>query len=133
MHNTLIHFIIDVFDTNDIIPLHAPFFGGNEKSNITDTIDSTFVSSVGAYVDAFESELLNKQIRHDGNPVLTMCMSNAVVTKDPAGNRKLDKHKATGRIDGAVAAAMARGQAARTSDNRVPVSPWEDENFTIGA
>ena len=57
MHNTLIHFIRDVFDTNDIIPLHAPFFGGNEKSNITDTIDSTFVSSVGAYVDAFESEL----------------------------------------------------------------------------
>ena len=57
MHNTLINFIRDVFNTNDNIPLHTPFFGGNEKNNITETIDSTFVSSVGSYVDAFESEL----------------------------------------------------------------------------
>ena len=57
MHNRLIHFIRDVFNTEGSIPLHAPFFGGNEKSNLVETIDSTFVSSVGAYVNAFESEL----------------------------------------------------------------------------
>jgi phage terminase large subunit-like protein len=34
------------------------------------------------------------------------------VNKDPAGNRKLDKAKSTGRIDGMVAAVMARGVAA---------------------
>jgi len=39
--------------------------------------------------------------------VLTMCAANAVCTKDPAGNRKFNKAKATGRIDGMVALAMA--------------------------
>lgn len=36
------------------IPLHAPHFGGNEKAYVLDTLDSTFVSSVGAYVNRFE-------------------------------------------------------------------------------
>jgi aminotransferase in exopolysaccharide biosynthesis len=36
------------------IPLHAPYFGGNEKKYVMDTIESTFVSSVGAYVNRFE-------------------------------------------------------------------------------
>jgi phage terminase large subunit-like protein len=38
-----------------------------------------------------------------------MCAANAIVRRDEAGNRKLDKHKATGRIDGMVALAMALG------------------------
>ena len=33
------------------------------------------------------------QIRHGGNPVLTHCVGNAVVTTDPAGNLKFDKGK----------------------------------------
>lgn len=36
-----------------------------------------------------------------------MCAVNAVVTRDPAGGRKLDKAKSSGRIDGLVALAMA--------------------------
>ncbi len=48
-------------------------------------------------------------LRHDGNPVMTWCAGNAVTTSDPAGNRKVDKSKATGRIDGIVAAVMATG------------------------
>jgi len=60
-------------------------------------------------LDTVEAELLNERIKHGGHPVLTMCAANAVVTKDPAGNRKLDKHKATGRIDGMVALAMSLG------------------------
>lgn len=43
--------------------------------------------------------------------VLTMCAAGAVVTKDPAGNRKLDRSKATARIDGMVALTMAFGAA----------------------
>jgi len=58
-------------------------------------------------IDALESELLNARIRHGMNPVLTMCAANAIVIKDPSGNRKLDKSKSTGRIDGMVALAMA--------------------------
>jgi phage terminase large subunit-like protein len=41
-----------------------------------------------------------------------MCAANAVATRDPSGNRKIDKSKSTGRIDGIVALAMALGRAA---------------------
>lgn len=60
-------------------------------------------------LDMLEADLLNHRLRHGMHPVLTMCAANAVTVKDPAGNRKLDKSKATGRIDGMVALAMAVG------------------------
>ena len=60
-------------------------------------------------VDQLETLLLNEQMSHGGHPVLTMCMANARIERDAAGNRKLNKAKATGRIDGAVALAMAVG------------------------
>jgi len=60
-------------------------------------------------LENFETLLLNEKIRHGNNPVLTMCMANARVVQDAASNRKLDKMKATGRIDGAVAVTMALG------------------------
>lgn len=47
-------FIQESFKSTDFISLHAPTFGGNEKNYLMETIDSTFVSSVGAYVDQFE-------------------------------------------------------------------------------
>lgn len=49
-----ISFIREIYQTQDFIPLHEPRFVGNEKKYLLDTIDSTFVSSVGAYVDRFE-------------------------------------------------------------------------------
>lgn len=63
-----------------------------------------------------ETLLLNGKVRHGNHPVLTMCAANAVVTLDPAGNRKLDKAKAAGRIDGMVALAMAIGVAPLDTD-----------------
>ena len=63
-------------------------------------------------LDALEAELLNARVAHGGHPVLAMCAANAIVTKDPAGGRKLDKSKATGRIDGLQALSMAMGAAA---------------------
>jgi len=50
----IVNFIRSVFATNDFIPLHEPRFWGNEKKYVADCIDSTFVSSVGKYVDKFE-------------------------------------------------------------------------------
>jgi aminotransferase in exopolysaccharide biosynthesis len=50
-----ISFIQEIYQSQDFIPLHEPRFVGNEKKYLLDTIDSTFVSSVGAYVDKFES------------------------------------------------------------------------------
>ena len=62
-------------------------------------------------LDTLEAEALNSRMRHGMHPVLTMCAANAVISKDPAGNRKLDKSKATGRIDGMQALAMALSAA----------------------
>ncbi len=64
-------------------------------------------------LDYLESELLNGRIAHGMHPVLTMCAANATTAQDSAGNRKLDKSKTTGRIDGLQALAMAMGLAAR--------------------
>jgi phage terminase large subunit-like protein len=58
-------------------------------------------------LDALEAELLNGRIRHGGHPVLTWCAANAVAERNAAGERKLEKAKSTGRIDGIVALAMA--------------------------
>ena len=67
-------------------------------------------------LDHLEAELLNGRVAHGMHPVLSMCAANAIVTKDPAGSRKLDKAKATGRIDGLQAMAMAFGIAAVADD-----------------
>jgi aminotransferase in exopolysaccharide biosynthesis len=53
----LISFIREYFRSDEFIPLHAPVFTGKEKAYLVDTIDSTFVSSVGAYVDRFEQDM----------------------------------------------------------------------------
>ena len=52
----IVDFIKQTFNTNEFIPLHEPRFNGNEKKYLNDCIDSTFVSSVGKYVDTFEKE-----------------------------------------------------------------------------
>lgn len=57
MHQQLIDFIRDTYATGDFIPLHAPTFAGNEKAYLAQTIDSTFVSSVGKFVDEFEQKV----------------------------------------------------------------------------
>ena len=61
---------------------------------------------MGKAIDALETRVLNATIRIHKNPVTTMCASNAIVDTDPAENRKFNKRKATGRIDGMVAIAM---------------------------
>ena len=58
-------------------------------------------------VEILEDVLAKGALRHGMHPVLTMCASNVRVQVDPAGNRKFDKLKSTGRIDGIVSLAMA--------------------------
>jgi perosamine synthetase len=54
-----IEFIKNLYGNKDFIPLHEPLFIGNEKKYVLETIDSTFVSSVGKYVDLFEEKIKN--------------------------------------------------------------------------
>lgn len=57
MCRELISFIRDWYGTDDFIPLHEPRFKNIDRQFVLDAIDSTFVSSVGEYVDRFEKEL----------------------------------------------------------------------------
>lgn len=57
MFDRLVSFIRDQYRTDEVIPLHAPVFNGRERELLLDTIDSTFVSSVGKYVDRFEADI----------------------------------------------------------------------------
>ncbi len=57
MFDSLIRFVREQYRSDDFIPLHAPVFLGREREYVLDTIESTFISSVGAYVDRFESDM----------------------------------------------------------------------------
>ena len=57
MFDYLAKFIQDKYRTNSFIPLHEPRFIGKEKEFVSQTIDSTFVSSVGQYVNQFEEDI----------------------------------------------------------------------------
>lgn len=80
--------------------------------------------SMGPAVDSTEIEFLHQRVRHGSHPVLTMCAAQAVVVPDPAGNRKLDKSKSTGRIDGMVALTMALGVAMGNSEPGTDLESW---------
>jgi phage terminase large subunit-like protein len=73
---------------------------------------------MGPAIDALEKTIVDAKLVHPSNPVLNWNMANAVVTIDPAGNRKLDKEKARFRIDGAVALAMLCGLRSRDRQQR---------------
>lgn len=56
MYDSLVRFVREQYRTQDFIPLHAPVFMGQESVYVQQTIESTFVSSVGAFVDRFEQD-----------------------------------------------------------------------------
>lgn len=54
MYNNVVEVVQNCFKSSEFIPLHEPRFIGNEKTYLNECIDSTFVSSVGKFVDRFE-------------------------------------------------------------------------------
>jgi len=59
MFENIINFIQETYKIKSFIPLHEPRFVGNEKKYLNECIDSTFVSSVGKFVDEFEEKIAN--------------------------------------------------------------------------
>ena len=57
MFKNVINFIQETYQTKNYIPLHEPQFVGNEKKYLNECIDSTFVSSVGKFVDELEEKI----------------------------------------------------------------------------
>lgn len=78
--------------------------------------------SMSPALRSLETSLLDGSLKHGNNPVLTMCMGNCVVEMDAAGGRKFTKKKSTGRIDLAVALAMA--EDARAAHAKNPDGEW---------
>ena len=83
----------------DFVPLHAPTFSGNEKKYLDECIDSTFVSSVGAFVDRFERDIaeytgarnnISRQIRSEGNTAMSIVSTQSAET--PAHNQSPPGH-----------------------------------------
>ena len=60
MYDDFIQFVRSLYPGQDFIPLHAPRFIGNEKKYLNECIDSTYVSSVGKFVDQFEQMIAEK-------------------------------------------------------------------------
>lgn len=115
------HRLREVFDSYDVQALAFDRWGMKHlrpwlvKAGFTEQELERFVDfgqgfqSMSPAIRALESMLLAKKIKHGQHPVLTMCAANAITVKDPAENRKFTKSKATGRIDGMQALAMAVG------------------------
>ncbi len=84
----LIRFVRELYGTNDFIPLHEPCFIGNEKRYLIDTVDSTYVSSVGEFVNEFEFKVAEYTgIKHaiatvNGTSALHMALKLAGVCRD---------------------------------------------------
>ena len=58
MFKSFVEFVREIYGTKDFIPLHEPRFLGSEKNYLANAIESTFVSSVGMYVDEFEKKIV---------------------------------------------------------------------------
>ena len=71
MYNQITDFIHQLFGTVETVPLHAPLFIGNEKKYLEECIDTTFVSSVGKFVDRFEADMA----AYTGSRKAVVCVS----------------------------------------------------------
>lgn len=82
-------------------------------------------ASMSPALAEFEARILNGQVVHNNNPCLTWNAANAVTVQDDAENKKLSKSKATGRIDGIVAATMGCGRTiAEQAPPPITVESW---------
>lgn len=67
----VVNFIHELYGTKDLVPLSVPRFIGNEKKYLEECIDTTFVSSVGKFVDRFEGEIA----KYTGAKKAVVCVS----------------------------------------------------------
>lgn len=70
-YSKIIDFIKSVYGNQEFTPLAVPTFIGNEKKYLAECIDTTFVSSVGKFVDRFEEEMAN----YTGAKKAVVCVS----------------------------------------------------------
>jgi phage terminase large subunit-like protein len=67
--------------------------------------------SMSPAVQRLEAAVLDRRLHHGGHPILRWQISNVAIEMDPSGNRKPNKKRATGHIDGVVSLMMAMAVA----------------------
>jgi phage terminase large subunit-like protein len=82
-----------------------------ENDGLTVAFFGQGYGSMSAPCKLFETLVLSKKIKHNGNGLLRQMLKNTSTLQDPAGNLKPDKSKSGMRIDGIVATIMALGRA----------------------
>lgn len=107
----------------DVLKKELADLGADDLVELMEPFGQGFKDMAPA-LDIVEADLLSEVLKHPGNPVLTWCAANSISVKDPAGNRKLDKSKTSGRIDGLVALVMARGVAAKYQNEDMDISAF---------
>lgn len=134
-------FVADLFDNLNIQKIAFDRWGWRhfkpwlERSGLSETqLENHFLEfgqgfqSMSPALRDLESAILSGRILHGSHPVLNMCVANAVVKPDEAGNRKLNKIKSHGRIDGLISLVMAHGAAPD-----VPEKPMNLDDFLANA
>lgn len=87
--------------------------GHTEKRPIVITC-TNHPTKIGPIVQEIERRLLKKKINHGGNPILRFMIDSVAVRIDADGNKKLDKDKSQGKIDGVVAMLYALDRLMRS-------------------
>lgn len=82
-------------------------------------------------INRLEELVMRGELRVKKNPVLTWASASAVLHSDPAGNRKWEKRKSTGRIDAVVALSMAVGIASASPEPESGESVYEEEELLV--
>lgn len=130
----LVNWIAQAIDGLDVISIASDRWGQSDFLAVADRegvrlpmvpIGQGFKDQSPA-ITAFETTVLQATLRHGGNQLLRWAVANAALDSDPAGNRKLSKQRAHGRIDPLVAAVGAVGTAAHAP------APEEFWFFVIG-
>jgi len=117
-------------DMGAMLPMLDHPQGWNKRKRTTEDGDEITLWMPGS-IDELETLILEGRLRVHMNPALQSAVMSATFDRSPADLRRFTKHKATGRIDMAVALAMAVGAATSRGGGEVITSPWDDPEFRI--
>lgn len=128
--------VLEVLKKYDVKAIAYDRWKIEELKNILDELEASAplkdfgqgYRSMSPALDALETAILNRNLKHANNPILTYNIASSKVMRDPTGARKLTKQNPNVRIDGAIALAMALGQYALSPKDK----PKEHQLYFLG-
>lgn len=129
----IVALVYDFNHTDDIMAQirKAGYSVGKEDSDIRGIKWGNGANDGAKAVNAIEDAVIRKQLQLCGNPLMYMCLSNAVIDTDSMDRRKFVKGKATRRIDGAVALSIALACRVFDRDNNPPEPVFNPDVWSL--